>query len=249
MPQETHRTAVFDDLEKARRAVDDAKAIGIRENEISLMVSSDEDDRSLEPHVRAGHVQHPSSDSARSLVGGGVGAAIGALVGSLALYATRDLGTASIVIGAALGIPAGALSGALVAKNLPRWARRDADVRRFDPIGPTTREDDRRSAFGAAIGATIASIGGTLVSHAVGIPNLWYFVTTGLAAGAFSFVFGALVGAMAGRGLTKPGKGRSEADTDAAHRVVVSVDCDDPAKLSRVETMLRQDGALLVRAH
>jgi hypothetical protein len=247
-----YKIGVFDNVDNARHAIDDVVASGVSEDAIALIVPEDEPKAIDEGHAK--YLVHPTSDTERGHFGGGIGGAIGGFAGSLTMYLIGrgyDLTyRIDLIAGVIAGIVVGALAGAYLARVLPQIANfflKGTPPEYFGPIGH--RYDSNRSMVAGAIGGAIGALGGTLGSYLIGVPNIWYFVSTGLWAGAVSLILGMLVGAMSGRGLSTRSVGRFEDLADAGHNILVSVDCSHSReKLPQIEDLLRRDGATMVQS-
>jgi hypothetical protein len=247
-----YKIGVFDNVDNARHAIDDVVASGISEDAIALIVPEDESEKADDSHAK--FIVHPTSDTERGHFGGGVGAAIGGFVGSLTMYL---IGSGyeleyrfDLAAGLIVGLLVGAASGAYLARILPQIANfllKGSPPDYFGPIGHSY--DTTRSMTAGAIGGAIGALAGTLGSYLIGVPNIWYFVSTGLWAGAVSLILGMLVGAMSGRGLSTRSAGRFEDLADAGHNILVSVDCSmSREKCPQIEDLLRRDGATMVQS-
>ncbi len=247
------KIGVFDDLSKARDAVNDAVAAGISRDDITLIVSEDAntDNRAI---AGSSEIVHPTSDTERGHFGGAFGAALGALSGSLTLFFLSHGDpsgphTPEILISVLTAAGVGVLAGAGVARGLPQLIRkvlRRAPEKLLGGIGHTY--DTRRSMVAGAIGGLFGATAGTLASVLIGIQSIWFFLSTGLACAAVSLIVGGLIGAMSGRGLAPRAAGAWEDLVDAGHKILVSVDCSHkPNCLPLIEDLLRRDGARMIR--
>ncbi|HYG75968.1 MAG TPA: hypothetical protein VEK08_13270 [Planctomycetota bacterium] len=244
------RVGVFDDIAKAQRAVDDALASGVSQRKIMLVMSDDQtaNDQQSEPQ-NVESVVHPGQDTTRSQLGGATGGAVGGFLGAMSLFLGDTLDSRAVLYtGLVLALGAGAATGACVARNVPKLLRRMKD-KRFTALVPQHSEyDDWRSSVGGAIGGLFGSIAGTLSSYLIGIPNAWFFITTGMWAAMASIIFGNLVGAMSGRGLSPRNVGGMENLADGERKILVSIDVSEQReKASQIEELLRRDGARFVR--
>jgi len=147
-----------------------------------------------------------------------------------------------------VSILAGSAAGAFFAHISPMLLNNIKDSAFARMFNRDRWRDDRRSTVGGAIGGAFGSLAGTVSSYLIGIPSLWYFITTGLWAAAASIVFGSLVGAMSGRGLAPRSVIHLEDLVDGEKDILVSIDCaEQNEKVPEIEEMLRRDGARTVR--
>jgi len=234
-------------MNKARHAVDNALASGVSQRHI-MMVMSDDQPLNEKP-VRVNSIVHPGQDTTRSQIGGATGGAAGGFLGAMSLY-LGDVAESHTVfyIGLAVALTAGALIGACAARYAPFLLRSMKD-KRFQELLPAHADyDNWRSASGGAIGGAFGSIAGTLSSYLIGVPDLWFFITTGLWAAMASIVFGNLTGAMSGRGLSPRGVGNMENLADGEQKILVSIDLTEQRdKAPQIEALLVRDGARFVR--
>jgi hypothetical protein len=249
--ERTFRVGVFADLDKAHQAVDDAMAAGVDKQEIMMVVS---ENQSQESNVHDDMIVHPTSDTERGHVGGAMGGAGGGLIGSLVLYGLTDPSSAadpvesglwiSVIIGAVIG----ATLGSLFARILPELIRSQLKTSPQGMLGNIGHGyDTRRSMTGGAIGGAVGSIAGTMGSFLLGMPDLWFFFTSGLWAAAASVFVGSLVGGMSARGLAPRAIGRLESLADGEH-ILVSIDCTHQQdRATMIEELLRRDGASMVK--
>ena len=242
------RVGVFDDLNKAEHAIGDAVAAGVHQEDITVVVSS-EKDLAREAELKVNLVVHPVSDTERGHFGGAIGGAIGGLIGSIMMFVLQSSEIPALWVSIPVGIAAGFVAGGLVARWLPRIISRFLGRPPAQYLGAVGHGFDTwRSMLGGAIGGAFGAIGGTMGSYFLGIPNWWFFITTGLYAAALSLIFGALVGAMTGRGLAPRTLGMLEDLADSDNTVLVSIDCTDQREtVSQIEQLLHRDGALMVR--
>lgn len=239
---------VFDDVNKARKAVDDVIAAGILKKDIVMIVSDDEPTDAL-PSKNEDVVIHPGSDTTRGQIGGAIGGAAGGFFGSLALYVSgaKDTTTA-VLIGFSFGLFMGALIGAFAAKKVPDMLRNFLKSGTKVLTTGAGNYDTQRSMAAGAIGGTFGSMAGVMGSYLIGVTSMWYFVSMGLWAAMASIVFGSLVGAMSGRGLAPWIAGNLEDLVDGEHKVLVAVDCTNKqSRMSTVHDLMWRDGATMVR--
>lgn len=244
------KIGVFDDVSKAERAVADAVAAGVNEDDITMFVSDDEPEPS--PEIRAHYVIHPSNDMSRGHVGGGFGAALGGLLGSILMYLTGLQGQPlNFVLGLVIGGLIGASAGAAIARYLPAFTYYFMVLTRSERAlsdNPHRNMDHWRSALGGAIGGLLGALAGVLTSSMIGIASWWFFISSGFMAAGICLVVGGLIGAMVTRGLAPSGMGIWEDLVDEGHKVMISVDLSNRRdRESLVEDLLRRDGAMIVR--
>jgi hypothetical protein len=243
-----YRIGVFDDIAKARHAVEDAISAGFSRDDITMVApSSDGVNDPIIDHLSV----HPSADTYLGSIGGAIGGAIGGLSGSLIMYfmQKRELLNSvedKFVGGALLGIAIGMVTGALIAYYAPAVAARL--LHRKTVLFQKSFRDAIRASSAGAIGGMFGSFAGTVMSYVMGVPTLWYFIGMGFFAAAASLIVGGLVGAMSGRGLTPREVAGWEDLTDDDQNVLVSIDCHDHRdRLALVDDLLRRDGAMMVR--
>ena len=241
-----YRVGVFDDPSKARQAVDDAVAAGVSRRRI-LMVMPSSDPLGDPQNSLADLAMHPEDATERSQVGGGLGGAVGGFLGAFSLY-LGDAASGALYIGLCVSILAGSAAGAYIAHISPVLLKNIKDSAFGRMIQRDNQLDDRRSILGGAIGGAFGSLAGTISSYLIGIPSIWFFVSTGLWAATASIVFGSLVGAMSGRGLAPKQLIGMEDLVEGEQEILVSIDCADQGeKVPEIEALLRRDGARAIR--
>ena len=137
-------TALFDDLERASRTIDDLISAGIHRDEISMITNEG----------RASHfgVKSGSKAPEGAVTGGMIGGAIGAIGAGLVTAATAGVGilaTGPILVGLAglgTGAVVGGLAGALVGLEIPEHEAKfyENEIRERDAIliGVATERHD-----------------------------------------------------------------------------------------------------------
>jgi hypothetical protein len=243
-----YKIGVFDDIVKARHAVEDAIAAGVSKDDITMVAPDNEsaNDADIDDYS-----VHPSSDMFRGYAGGALGGAAGGLIGSLMMYIIHRRGLLNavdneFVVGSIVGLFVGILTGAAISLVLPVFSMKWFG-HRMAPDRESIR-DTIRSASAGAIGGMFGAFAGMLGSYLMGIPTLWYFVGTGFFSAAAAVIVGGLVGAMSGRGLAAREVAQWEDITDDDQNVLVSIDCHHiRERLADIEELLRRDGAMLIR--
>jgi len=240
-----YRIGIFDDPTKARQAVDDVIAAGVSRRRIKLVMPDNEPDE-WSQRVPRDLTTHPADDTERSQVGGGFGGSVGGLLGSLSLY-LADGSEYALYAGLATSVLAGTLAGAYFARIAPQLLKNVKDSSFSRMSRRDVKSDARRSAIGGMLGGAFGSLAGTSSSYLIGIPSLWYFVSSGLWAAGASIVVGSLVGAMSGRGQAPRGLERLEDLSEGDNKILVSIDVVRSEKVPEIEELLRRDGAMQVR--
>jgi hypothetical protein len=243
-----YKIGIFDDIAKARHAMEDAIAAGVSRDDITMVAPHEDSVNDIDIDEFS---LHPSADMYRGHVGGALGGAFGGLAGSLFMYLAQRRQVFSsdehvFLAGSLVGVTAGVALGALVSFYLPiLWARLSGSP--IVPLRESIRDTIRSSSAGA-IGGMFGAAAGTMMSYLMGIPTLWYFIGAGFFAAAVAIIVGGLVGAMSGRGLAPREAAGIEDMTDDDQNVLVSIDCHHHRELlTKVEDLLRRDGAMMVR--
>lgn len=241
-----YRIGIFDDPNKANQAVDDAIKAGVSRRRIKMVLPENEPDNWSQSIPRDLQL-HPADDTERSQVGGGLGAAVGGFLGSFSLYLADLFWGYGLYAGLAMSIVTGAVSGAYFARLAPKLLRNVKDSTFAKMQKRDVQYDDSRSSIGGMLGGAMGSLAGTASSYVIGIPSVWYFISTGLWAAGASIVVGSLVGAMCGRGQAPAGLARFEDLSEGDPRILVSIDVARPDKVPEIEELLLRDGATQVR--
>jgi hypothetical protein len=250
---ERYKIGVFDDVSKARKAVDDALIAGVSRDAITLVLPDDQPDEGMGPENK-GMMVHPTSSTERAHWGGAIGGAVGGFIGSVAMYLLGKLFApeffqAALGLGLVFGALTGAMTGGYLAMVLPQLINAFTKKSPQDLLGSIGQNPDtRRASSAGAIGGLFGAVAGTLGSYLFGVPDVWYFVTQGLWAAAASLIVGGLVGAMSGRGLAPRAVGQFEDLIDAGHNILVSIDISKlDGTPALIEELFRRDGATMVR--
>lgn len=244
------RVGVFHDVQQARHAISDVLSAGVSKRAVMMIVSEDEREDAGEAAFSDMTV-HPGDDTRRGQLGGAFGSAIGAFCGSFLMYLLHSGGTArntafgvGLAAGGLIGMYAGSITAWWGLKNMLNFLALSRESLR----NRGAEYDNWRSIAAGVVGGMTGSLAGVTASYVLGIPSIWFFVTGGLYAAAMSLIVGGLVGAMCGRGMAPKAVGNWEDMIDGESRILVSVDCRGMGeKLPVIETLLRNDGASVVR--